>query len=412
MGFVLCKFSYKLHFFNCVRFQDVQEPKLEVTSTAYLDVQHKKPVLAKSLDNKKNHHNTSNQNIYSRTSAVGPHVNSVPKANKSYQNVTIRETVLLSNIGPSKTASTNDLYEMSNSEKFKIKPGKMLSNHSNDVTKCAEDNTKVSNNCHRTLMNKPLSMNEIGRRYSIDSNLRTAAFHRANDSGVAVQPDMRRQSLDSVSSGEPTKQNAIHSSYNPKLVPSVTKQKVFNSILHKTQAVVGKYSTSVVKPTDKFRSSIGLCFRQQPEAASEDNYDSRLKHLEEKIRKHTTNFKATACRTDKTSKANGSENNTEPPRRKINPLDYSGTTANRKFDLFRNSSEYTHNNNNGEAVPSRYTPSKYDIGGGGDGRLSTTSNIVVGDRNYSSHKLNKHINNYGVIRATDLFKIRSPEIIS
>lgn len=381
----------------------MQEPKLEVTSTSFVDVQHKKPALVKSLDKK--YHTTSNQNIYSRTSAVGTNAASVPKANKSYLNCAIRESGSLNNICPSKTASTNDLYEMSNSDKFKIKPGRMLSNHSNDVTKFSEDNTKVPNNYHRTL-NKPLSINEIGRRYSIDSNLRTAAFHRANnDSSVVVQPDVRRQSMDSVSSGEPQKQTTN----NPKIVPSMTKQKVLNSILHKTQAVVGKYSTAVVKPT--IRSSIGLCFRQQPDAASEDNYDSRIRHLEDKIRKHTANFKATACRTDKTSKANGSDN-TEPARRKINPLDFSGTTPNRKFDLFRTSSEYNHNNNHGEAVPLRYTHSKYDIGGAGDGRVSTTPNIVVGDRNYSSSKLNKHSNNYGVIRATDLFKIRSPEIIS
>lgn len=376
-----------------------------MTSTSFVDVQHKKPTVAKCLDKK--YHNTSNQNIYSRTSAVGNNA-SVPKANKSYQNVTIRETGLLNNSCPSKTASTNDLYEMSSSEKSKTKFSKMLSNYSNDGNKFSEDSTKISNNCQRTL-NKPLSINEIGRRYSIDSNLRTAPFHRANDS--VVKSDVRRQSMDSVSSGEQPKQNAIHSSYNSKIVTTMNKQKVLNSILHKTQAVVGKYSNSVVKPTDKFRSSIGLCFRQQPEAAAEDNYDSRLKHLEDKIRKHTANFKASACRTDKTSKANGTDN-IEPPRRRINPLDYS-TTANRKFDLFRTSSEYNHNNNNnGESVPLKYTPSRYDIGGGGDGRVITTPNIVVGDRNYNSNKFNKHSNNYGVIRASDLFKIRSPEIIS
>lgn len=380
----------------------MQEPKLEVTSTSFVDVQHKKPTQVKSFDKKYHNTTTSNQNQYSRTSAFGTNTASVPKANKSYQNCTIRETGLLNNICPGKTASTNDLYELSNHEKFKVKPGKKLS-------RFPEDSTKLSNNCHRTI-NKPLSINDIGRRYSIDSNLRTGAFHRANDSSsAAVQPDVRRQSMDSVSSGEPPKQNAIHSSYNPKIVPSMTKQKVLNSILQKTQAVVGKYSTAVAKPTDKFRSSIGLCFRQQPEATPEDNYDSRLKHLEDKIRKHTSNFKASACRTEKTNKPHGSDI-TEPSRRKINPLDYSGTTANRKFDLFRTSSEYNLNNN-GEGMPSKHTPSKYDIGGGGDG-ISTTPSIVVGDRNYSSYKFNKHSNNYGVIRATDLFKIRSPEIIS
>lgn len=392
---------------SIVRLQDVPEPKLEVTSTTFADVMHKKQAVAKSLDKK--YHNTSNQNVYLRTSAVGNNATSVPKANKSYQNVTIRETGLLNNVCPiSKTASTNDLYEMPGLEKLKVKPCKTVSNHCNEINKFSEDNTKLSNNYHRTL-NKPPSINEIGRRYSIDSNLRTAAFHRSNDTGLVAQPDVRRQSMDSISSGDPPKQNAIQSSYNPKIVPSMTKQRVLNSILHKTQAVVGKYSTSVVKPADKFRSSIGFCFRQQPEASSEDNYDSRLKHVEDKIRKHTANFKATAFRTDKTSKANGSDNN-EPARRKINPLDYSVPTANRKFDLFRTSSEHSHTNN-GEMVPLRYTPSKYDIGGGGDGRVSTTPNIVVGDRNYSS-KFNKHSNNYGVIRASDLFKIRSPEIIS
>lgn len=358
----------------------------------------------------KKNHNTSNQNTYSRGSVIGTNGVSGPKTTKSYQNFTIREAGSLNNMSTSKTASTNNLYEMQSSDKMKTKNSKALSNNSN-----LEDNGRLSQNCHRTTT-KPTSINEIGRRYSIDSNLRTAAFHRANDSSVQFQSDVRRQSMDSVSSGEPPKPTILHG-VNTKLVPSMTKQKVLNSILLKTQAVVGKYSTSVTnnastKPSDKLRSSIGLCFRpqQHSETASEDNnYDSRLRHLEDKIRKHTANFKATASRSDKIGKPHGGDN-VENAKRKITPLNYSiAPTPNKKFDLFRTTSEY----NTCGAVPLKHASSKYDIGGAGDGRvINSTSNIVVGDRNYSSNKFNKNSNNYGVIRATDLFKIRSPEIIS
>lgn len=286
---------------------------------------------------------------------------------------------------------------------------------------CSDNN----NQCNRT----------IERRNSIESNAirATSGVQNRKDALKHHDQEIRRQSFDSnlntsnnnVKYLKIMNENKNEKNVPTKIVPSMNKQKILHALQHRNTTTTTATQLQQEKLNQEKKSkeklrSFSLCFK--PNASHEEQQpsnDSRLKQLEEKIRKHKINIKTFANHNEKL-KLN---NNTNEMRKKIfASQSEQGLVNKNKFDLLRTRSEYcnamnknskyhhisggggynNHNNNVDEVGASErtrfYSTSVGSGGGGGDG-------------SYSGTRYNKHNNNYGVIRATDLFKLRSSELV-
>lgn len=231
------------------------------------------------------------------------------------------------------------------------------------------------------------SISQLGNRSSNELNKLHASILRK---ASLDNPDSR-QSFDSGLNTDPSRNNRLspedevrHSSLT-KMIPSMSKQKIMQILQNRANSIsqekFRKNSFDKIK-----KPKTNLEFRDKTTHLNpEEYYEAKLKNLEDRIRKHNSNVKSFNCGAEKV----GAPNDVF----KKKPIGQDGTRTIKPF-ISRTKSESTNMSASNVKIPvkiilSGYTPS---------------------DEGYCG-RYNKDTNNYGVIRATDLYKMKSSELL-
>lgn len=232
------------------------------------------------------------------------------------------------------------------------------------------------------------SISQLGNRSSSELNKLHASILRK---ASLDNPDSR-QSFDSGLNTDPSRNNRsspedeLRNNSLSKVVPSMS-----NMSKARIMQILQNRANSISQ--EKFRKN-SLDKIKKPKTNSEyrdkachlnpeEYYEAKLKNLEDRIRKHNSNVKSFNCGADKVG--------SDAFKKKPNISD--GTRTIKPF-IARTKSESTNMSASNVKIPvkiilSGYTPS---------------------DEGYCG-RFNKDTNNYGVIRATDLYKMKSSELL-
>lgn len=215
-----------------------------------------------------------------------------------------------------------------------------------------------------------------------------------------------------------------------RLVPSMSKHKLMSVLNARAKASVGP-----IKPA---RSNI-LCFkpsspltpplnrsmeRDDPPRPTEDsNFDSRLRLLDEKIRKHNQNVNHSDQQQQKTASTRHQQQALPLPSHSDTTV---GSSLERQSHFARaRSGNYVAKQHQHQQLPPQ-RPNRHnnryqitDFGGGGDHAGQTRyaqkphpPALLQQRLNMNGNTNGSNHSNYGVVRATDFFKLRSSEVTS
>lgn len=237
--------------------------------------------------------------------------------------------------------------------------------------------------------------NHYGRSVSQLGNRSSGEFSKLNVSVLRKasldNPDSR-QSFDSGLNTDPSRHNRsspeddLRNGSLTKIIPSMSKQKIMQILQNRANSIgqekYRKNSLDKVKKPKTNPEFRGKSSHLNPE----EYYEAKLKNLEDRIRKHNNNVKSFNCGTEK---VNVSSDVFKKKSQHIND----GTRTIKPF-ITRTKSESTNMGASNVKIPvkiilSGYTPS---------------------DEGYCG-RYGKDTNNYGVIRATDLYKLKSSELL-
>lgn len=231
------------------------------------------------------------------------------------------------------------------------------------------------------------SISQLGNRSSAElSKLHASIIRKAS----LDNPDSR-QSFDSGLNTDPSRNNRSspeddlrHNSLT-KMIPSMSKQKIMQILQNRANSISQeKFRKNSLDKIKKPKTN--LEFRDKTSHLNpEEYYEAKLKNLEDRIRKHNSNVKSFNCGAEKVAMPN------DVFKKKPNVQD--GTRTIKPF-ISRTKSESTNMGASNVKIPvkiilSGYTPS---------------------DEGYCG-RYNKDNNNFGVIRATDLYKLKSSELL-
>lgn len=231
------------------------------------------------------------------------------------------------------------------------------------------------------------SVSQLGNRSSAELNKLHATILRK---ASLDNPDSR-QSFDSGLNTDPGRNNRsspeddIRNNPLTKVIPSMSKQKIMQILQNRANSISQEKFRK--NSLDKLRKpKTNLEFRDKTSHLNpEEYYEAKLKNLEDRIRKHNSNVKSFNCGAERVGISNDVF--------KKKPIVQDGTRTIKPF-IARTKSESTNMSANNVKIPvkiilSGYTPS---------------------DEGYCG-RYNKDTNNYGVIRATDLYKLKSSELL-
>ena len=296
-----------------------------------------------------------------------------------------------------------------------------------DYTEQHSTQYKQQNNNYKVRDSKSIA-NGVERRNSTDNNLRATIFKKANEaSTLKYTNDQRRQSFDqSISSDTPrslaAKQPSLFDKH-PKMVPSMSKHKILNALQYRSTnnlnsiEKLDKIHTRQnslernlpAHKLDKQRPPNPQVFKAPP---TNEQFDNRLKQIEEKIRKHKLNIKTYANHSEKLKTTNSMGTFMDVSmanKKKLLPSQSEPAVAKKnRLDLFRTKSAYNAIEHQQAAINGNGTSCDF-------GRCFTIPSDSVGDGDFgnSFNRYHRHSNtNFGVIKATDLYKLRSSELIS
>lgn len=235
------------------------------------------------------------------------------------------------------------------------------------------------------------SISQLGNRSSAELNKLHASLLLRKAS--LDNPDSR-QSFDSGLNTDPSRNNRsspedeTRNSSLAKVIPSMSKQKIMQILQNRANSISQeKFRKNSLDKTKKSKTNSD--FRDKTSYLNpEEYYEAKLKNLEDRIKKHNNNVKSFNCGAEKV----GPTNDVFKKKQQIVP---NGTRTIQPF-IARTKSESTNMSASNIKIPvkiilSGYTPS---------------------DEGYcGKYNNNRDANNYGVIRATDLYKLKSSELL-
>ncbi|XP_037028876.1 extracellular signal-regulated kinase 7 [Bradysia coprophila] len=241
---------------------------------------------------------------------------------------------------------------------------------------------------HTTQIQNGRSVSQLGNRSSGEfSKLNVAVLRKAS----LDNPDSR-QSFDSGLNTDPSRNNRsspeddLRNGSLTKMIPSMSKQKIMQILQNRANSISQeKYRKNSLDKVKKPRTNSE--FRDKSSHLNpEEYYEAKLKNLEDRIRKHNNNVKSFNCGAEKVSMSN------DVFKKKSQHIN-DGTRTIRPF-ITRTKSESKNTGASNVKIPvkiilSGYTPS---------------------DEGYCG-RYSKDSSNYGVIRATDLYKLKSSELL-
>lgn len=236
--------------------------------------------------------------------------------------------------------------------------------------------------------------NQNGRSISQLGNRSSSELHKLHSSIMRKasldNPDSR-QSFDSGLNTDPSRNNRsspeddTRNSSLTKMIPSMSKQKIMQILQNRANSISQeKYRKNSLDKMKKPKTNVGF-HDKTSNLNPEEYYEAKLKNLEDRIRKHNSNVKSFNCGAEKVGMSN------DVLKKKHSVQDATRST---KPFIARARSESTNMSASNVKIPvkiilSGYTPS---------------------DEGYCG-KYTKDTNNYGVIRATDLYKMKSSELL-
>ncbi|KAJ6637737.1 Extracellular signal-regulated kinase 7 [Pseudolycoriella hygida] len=232
-----------------------------------------------------------------------------------------------------------------------------------------------------------------GRSVSQLGNRSSGELHKLHSSALRKasldNPDSR-QSFDSGLNTDPSRNNRSSPEDDArnncliKVIPSMSKQKIMQILQNRDHSISHeKYR----KNSDKMKKTrANFEYRDKSSHLNpEEYYEAKLKNLEDRIRKHNNNVKSFNCSADKIGMSNDvlkKKTNAQDCTKTIKPLNA------------RTKSDATNLSASNVKIPVKIILSGY----------------TPADEGYCG-RFSKDTNSYGVIRATDLYKLKSSELL-
>lgn len=237
--------------------------------------------------------------------------------------------------------------------------------------------------------------NQNGRSVSQLANRSSGEFSKLNASLLRKasldNPDSR-QSFDSGLNTDPSRNNRsspeddLRNGSLAKMMPSMSKQKIMQILQNRANSISQeKYRKNSLDKVKKSKTNSE--FRDKPSHLNpEEYYEAKLKNLEDRIRKHNSNVKS---------------------------FNFGAEKVNMSNDVFKKKSQ--HINDGTRTIKPFITRTKSESTNMGASNVKIPVKIILSgytpsDEGYCG-RYSKDTNNYGVIRATDLYKLKSSELL-